>query len=230
MTSTDIYSLPLAYVYKVTNKETGEFYIGSRTAKIVRTKLTPEQDFLVKYFTSGKLQKDIKVNLSKYYGEILFRSNEIIFINNSTQFVVLWYEQLLIRENIKNPLCKNNKYFDVDTSKLMWFVDNSGRIFTEAHKVKIKRVGPENGMFGKTHSEETKEKLSNIKKLLIGPLSPRYGKSSYEKAISVNGIKYKNMKIAEIETKISWHILHKLLEGYRYVNKSKYSNIKVSYA
>jgi hypothetical protein len=40
------------YVYKVKFKDTGQYYIGSRYANI-KSGTPPEQDFMVRYFTSS---------------------------------------------------------------------------------------------------------------------------------------------------------------------------------
>jgi len=133
MPSNFIYhSLPLAYVYKVTNKETGEFYIGSRYSHVSKNR-TPEQDFLVHYFTSSvTLKEDIKQNTSKYQGEILYRSNETANISGNESFIVYWYEQLLIRQHISNSLCVNGQYKDPDTNTKSFMITGEAKHLTYA--------------------------------------------------------------------------------------------------
>ena len=97
MSRITIYDLPLAYVYKVTNKTTGEFYIGSRKLN-VKFNRTPEQDFLYYYFTSGALRKELKRNPDAFDYQILYRSNEKVKIENKYEWIIYWYEQLLIQE------------------------------------------------------------------------------------------------------------------------------------
>lgn len=115
--------IPLAYVYKIKNKETGEFYIGSRTAKVVRTKRLAEDDLMKFYFTSGSLKDDLISNPERYYFEIVFRSNETV----NDEFVAFWYEQILIMENKDNELCLNRTWFDPMTSKHCFLT--AGRCF-----------------------------------------------------------------------------------------------------
>lgn len=110
-----IYTNVLPYVYKITNKETGEFYIGSRFAN-VKLGLTPEEDLFIKYFTSSKLSKEIKNNIDKYNFVILMKSSQEISYNEKSHLVVYWYEQLLIKENRKNVLCLNEHYIDPDSN------------------------------------------------------------------------------------------------------------------
>lgn len=98
----------LAYVYRVTNINTNEFYIGLRTAN-VRFKRNAEDDLLKYYFTSGKLKKEIKENTKNFSVKILFRSNE--------KDAVYWYEQVEIRQNLSNTLCKNKSYIDPDSGR-----------------------------------------------------------------------------------------------------------------
>ena len=129
MSSTDIYTIPLSYVYKITNIETNEFYIGSRTCKEVRTIRTPEQDLLIHYYTSSPLKHQISESPEKFKGEILFRSNESILNpkTNKEESVSYWYEQLLIKENIKNPLCLNKHYIDPDNFNSKYIPDNESQ-------------------------------------------------------------------------------------------------------
>lgn len=110
---------PSAYVYKVSNLLTGEYYIGSRYAKVVRTLRTPEEDFLIYYFTSSKkLAPLLKENPSQFKGEILFRSNAVILnpVTGFEEFVVFWREQELIKQCCKDPLCLNGYYIDPGSS------------------------------------------------------------------------------------------------------------------
>jgi len=146
MSSISIYHLPLYYVYKITNTETGEFYFGSRFAHVKRNR-TPAQDFLVHYFTSSvRLKEDIKLNPTKYRGEILYCSNESITCDGCVSYVVYWYEQLLIRDHITDSLCMNGNYLDPDSNVKAFCVR-----------------GNPNYWFGKSRgpcSEETKQKIS----------------------------------------------------------------------
>lgn len=117
-----------SYVYKVVDLTSGEFYIGFRKGNI-KVRRTPEQDLLIKYFTSGALRKRILMDPNNFRGYILFRSGD--------HEVSYWYEQVLIKENKSNPLCVNRTYIDPDTDrKIFWGSNNSyflGKTFEEMY-------------------------------------------------------------------------------------------------
>lgn len=96
-----------AYVYYIENTITNQFYYGFRCDNISE----PENDIWVKYFTSSKY---VKALLSTY-GKESFVVKVIFSLHDSE--VCYWYEQLLIRENINNPLCLNKQYVDPDSNK-----------------------------------------------------------------------------------------------------------------
>ena len=85
----------LPYVYKVTNRETLEFYIGMRSANTVPA----EQDLGVKYFTSNKM---VKTNFSKFDIEILG-----MFIDQEAAFE---FENLTIKSSWGDPHLINKHY------------------------------------------------------------------------------------------------------------------------
>jgi len=147
-----------SYVYKIINNHTGEFYIGSRYQN-VKFNRSPEEDLLVHYCTSGKLSKNIKENVSDYIGLVLFNMND--------NDVVFWYEQLLIKENIKNPLCKNENYIDPD--KNIKVFSSTGVKRSESTKQKMRKPKSEAhkrnmsaARTGTTRTQETKDKLSKF--------------------------------------------------------------------
>lgn len=92
--------LPTSYVYKITIKETNQFYFGYRKAN----KLAPKDDFLKKYFSSSKIiRSEITENgLDSIQGEILFESSDY---KES-----YWYEQSLIEKHFGDPLLLNQHY------------------------------------------------------------------------------------------------------------------------
>lgn len=85
------------YVYKITNKENQEFYIGYR-----RTYLKPENDLGIRYFTSGVLKAHFMANVHLYKLEILFIG--------SKERECFWHEQVAIMQNFNNPLCRNRHF------------------------------------------------------------------------------------------------------------------------
>jgi hypothetical protein len=89
----------LAYVYRLTHKINGHFYIGYRCRNI-KLKLLPEDDLGVVYFTSSKYIN--KTNFSEYHAEILFKSTSS---NEAYDF-----ENKLIQESWNNPLLLNRSF------------------------------------------------------------------------------------------------------------------------
>ena len=97
-----------AYVYKITNTITGEFYYGYRY-KNIKLNLLPKDDIWVNYFTSSHT---IDAQVAEY-GANAF-TVEIVFEHEDS--LVCWtYEQLKIRDNWGNPLLLNGKYHDPDS-------------------------------------------------------------------------------------------------------------------
>jgi hypothetical protein len=135
----------LPYVYMGIHRETGQFYIGSRTSK--RIKLPPEQDIL-KYRTSSKIVKPIFDQFDWFIIAMFFDKDF------ATDF-----EQELIKENWENPLIMNQHY-----------QYGGGNMY--AHN--LVRTGANNSFYGKTHSEESKRKMSESR---MGKLNPNFGKS-----------------------------------------------------
>lgn len=95
----------LPYVYMGIHKETGQFYIGSRTTK--KLKLPPEQD-LIKYRTSSKYVKPIFDQFDWYIIAMFFDREDCYN-----------FEQELIYENWNNPLKMNKSYFNKNKSTLI---------------------------------------------------------------------------------------------------------------
>lgn len=185
MSSKSIYP----YVYKIVDKETGEFYIGSRYAN-VKVSRTPDEDFLIHYFSSGKLRTRVKEDLSKFEGSIVFKFDDLD--------VVYWYEQLLIKESINDKKCINGNYIDPDSGIKKF--SRAGKIHSEDHKRKISNsvkslmMSEENrkriseSMKGHIQSEDTRKKISDKMK---------GRKHSEETRMKMSKIKHENMKLME---------------------------------
>jgi hypothetical protein len=84
----------LPYVYKLTHKETGQFYFGSRWANIVPS----SEDLGIKYFTSSKY---VKPMFYDFHIDILAE-----FFDYKDAYL---FEQDMILENWNNPLKLNKK-------------------------------------------------------------------------------------------------------------------------
>ena len=84
------------YVYKLTHKESGEFYIGYREAN----KVPALEDLGKQYFTSSNTIQEL--GFSNFDIEIIEEFETGIEAYN--------YEQILIKENIHDSLCLNGHY------------------------------------------------------------------------------------------------------------------------
>lgn len=94
----------LPYVYKLTNKETGQFYFGYRYTN----KVPSSEDMGTYYFTSGEITKN---DFHSFEWEILAE-----FYNSDDAY---WFEQDLIYENRKHPLILNKSWRKNGTHKFI---------------------------------------------------------------------------------------------------------------
>lgn len=130
----------LPYVYKLTHKETNQFYIGYRSANRVKS----EFDLGFKYFSSSKIIK--KLGFENFNIEIIAE-----FFDSKDAYD---FEQSHIEENFKDPLCLNKVYFP--GNKRFMCLKHSQETKQKISKAK---QGINNPNFGKTISEETKQKM-----------------------------------------------------------------------
>lgn len=153
-----------AYVYSIKVLATGQFYLGSRGRNVTLGR-EPEDDLWVKYETSSKKIKAMIGTLGKnaFAAEVLAK-----FDRHEDAY---WFEQALIKEKHKDPLCLNNHYVERDTNKRV-FVGLAGVPKSEEHRRKIsesnkgkhddpdrrRRIGE--AQRGKIFSEEHRLKLS----------------------------------------------------------------------
>lgn len=164
------------YVYKLTHRDTGEYYIGYREANKKPARLDLGQE----YFSSGKITKE---NFYQFRPEILqeFDTGDDAYD----------YEQSLIKNNRKDPLLLNKRYDSgeglrfifrgphTDETKKKISSCGRGRRYTlsDSSKQKIqeaarKRPRPSQqtknkiaqSRIGKTHSDETKKKIAKSAK------------------------------------------------------------------
>lgn len=107
------------YVYRIVFSD-GCFYIGYRGSK------NPEEDFLVKYFSSSKIVKERIKNGEIFTGEILLK-----FIDQNEAYET---EQLTILEHFTNPLILNRscyykrKGFGILTEKAKLKISESSKL------------------------------------------------------------------------------------------------------
>lgn len=122
----------LPYVYKLTNRNTGEFYYGYRKANKVRA----EKDLGFEYFTSSKC---VRPRFKEFESEIVAE----FFDSNSAY----WFEQSLIQENWKSTGLLNRKY-----------VKAGGKEFYNSIKTPEVRAKISKTLTGRKQSYEHKEK------------------------------------------------------------------------
>lgn len=124
------------YVYICTHKITGKFYIGFRE-KNVKLGLTSDQD-LPLYRTSSKI---VNPDFDNFNWQIIA---EFMSAEDANEF-----EQKLIFEHWSDPLIlnKNCRY-------------NANVQFKPTTSADCSRRGNKNGMFGKKHSDATRDKIS----------------------------------------------------------------------
>lgn len=109
----DIYyikNLNFPYVYIGTHKHTKEFYIGYRE----KNKVNSSKDFGIKYKTTSSSTL-VKEEFDNFDWIILAE-----FFTETGGDDAYWFEQGLIKENIKNPLCLNKHYIDREKNQKRW--------------------------------------------------------------------------------------------------------------
>ena len=160
---------PLSYVYRLTHKETGEFYIGYREAN----KLPAIEDLPVYKSSSSKVKK---LGFTNFDYEIIAE-----FKDGSQSYDL---EQQLIEKFRKDPLCLNGHYTKSgklqyrrvgphsEETRLKQSLAKQGIKFSEEHKAKLRlaKLGTKRSIQslekqsvsskGKKLSEEHKLKIS----------------------------------------------------------------------
>jgi len=146
----------LTYVYKITVKETGQFYHGLRTIK--KPNRSPACDLFVTYFTSSKTVK----SLVKKLGINAF-ATEVIFINEN-HGEGYFLEQRLIKDSIDDPLCLNKQYFDFGKGKTIF--SNFGNTHSLEQKERWSKIrkGCPAANKGIRYSSEKKVNMKNKNK------------------------------------------------------------------
>jgi len=124
-----------AYVYKIRHIPSGQYYFGFRKAHI-KVNRTPEQDFLIYYYSSSKLIR----SMIKEYGINQFDCSIIYQDTNSDE--AFWYEQDLIKRHWNDPLMINKQYRDRTTSKGVFLLSKRPDGVTERiQKTKLEKYG-----------------------------------------------------------------------------------------
>jgi len=144
----------MPYVYKLTHKVTGEFYIGVRYGN----KYPAELDLGKRYWTSSKI---VKPKFDEFNYEILKE-----FDNSKS---AIDYEKNLIEENWNDPLILNKAIVQSDKWRCLGHTEETRKKMSASKKGK-----PPNNK-GKKLSEETKKKISEKSSLY------RHSEKSIEK-------------------------------------------------
>lgn len=193
-----MYLFTPGYVYKLTNKETKEYYFGSRVANI-KLKRSPEKDLWIHYFTSSK---NIKRMIEEHGAQMFIA--EIIFTHTDRD-EVYWHEQNLIKSHIQDSMCLNKHYKDRESGQKIWSTHgktpwNKGMssptkgipISPETvHKMTVNRKGKNIGQIpwnkNKTnvYSEKTIKRLSTAASNKKGEKNGFYGKSHSEETLKI---------------------------------------------
>lgn len=138
------------YVYKLTHKTTGQFYIGHRWAN----KYPAHLDIGIHYFSSSSKVK--KLGFENFDIQILFES--ISTDRDIAADHAYDVENEMISEVYDNSLCLNGQFRN--NSGVMRFKhDPTGLIRSAETREKLARAN-----IGKRHTEETKSKMADKRK------------------------------------------------------------------
>lgn len=189
----------LPYVYKLTHKETGQFYIGYRKANKVQSYC----DIGIVYFSSSKEIE--KLGFGNFDIEIIAEFFDWKEAN--------LFEQCLIKENFKNPLCLNKNY-SINGSVKFTTAGYTHREDTKK-KISLSNTGANNPMFnkesrfkGKQHKEAAKISISvNRRGKCVGSEHPN------SKKVLVNGVIYNTITDSAKANNIDMSYLSTLLKN-----------------
>lgn len=154
--------MKLKGIYKIINKITGKFYIGSSSNIHVRW-LNHKIEL-----RNGTHKNSYLMNAWKKYGEknFVFEIVKILPESSTTQDVQL-------EEQIHLDILKNNQKQCYN----LCFDATGGELSEESRrKISIKNSGKNNGFFGKEHSNESLKIMRDKRKFRIGHLAPNFGK------------------------------------------------------
>ena len=134
-----------AFVYEILNCVNGRKYIGFKNVNTKRS----WQDY---WGTSKYLKQDIDRIGKKYFIRTILK----VF---QKSYEAAKYERSLLEEaNVgDNPMYYNKRVTTLGT-------DRAGITLTADHKSKVGRSGKQNGFYGRTHTPETKERISAANK------------------------------------------------------------------
>jgi NUMOD3 motif len=133
---------PLPYVYRLTHRETGKFYIGYRY-KNVELGLRAEDDLGIHYYSSSKI---VKPHFEEY--------NTMILAEFFDKVAAIEFEQTLIKSEWGNPLLLNKAYLTMPDYTVIMGVRRGQKQGEE----EIRKRAAANT--GKKRTDETRKKMS----------------------------------------------------------------------
>jgi hypothetical protein len=151
------------YTYFLERKSDGLKYYGVRYANI-SSNTTPEKDFAKNYFSSGTLKEEFKKNPNNFKWRLCWTFNTI---NEAKEYEAKINKRIYKR----NDWANNNAYPHIN------LVGKQNGMYG------VHRFGKDNPMYGKKHSEETKQK---IREKSIGRFTKKWFIDKYGK---INGLK-----------------------------------------
>lgn len=170
-------------IYIIHNKQNNKIYIGS--AFDIRHRLYNHIYLLVKNKHNNKYLQ----NSWNKYGENNF---EVAVLEVCSKENILEIEQIWLNhyqsynKNIGYNICKiagntSGRIFSDETKEKMRQKSLGRKVSEESRKkMSISRTGSNNGMYGKKHTEESKQKISKNRKNTSGENNHFYGKHHSE--------------------------------------------------
>lgn len=169
------------YVYRITNTKINKHYYGSRTSQI-----EPIKDIGHKYFSSSRDKEFIKdqKNNPQDYKYIIISIFDLRKDALELEIKLHAKFNVGINENFYNRAKATSSKFTLEGTKI-------------SEETRLKRIGENNGMYGRKHSIESKIKMSNSSKNpseitrrkmsrnhadITGDKNPMYGKKHTDEA------------------------------------------------
>ena len=188
-----------AYVYRITNNITNQFYFGYRYRNQTLG-VEPENDLWIKYFTSSnRIKKYIKT-----YGKDSFT---VSIIYRNIDSVKCWQkEQFEIQKEWNNPLLLNGKYHSPDNPKIEIF--RRVNFLSETTRQKMSNAGK-----GRPKTKEHKKKIAAANTGNVGSAqkrakisAARKGKTPSNKGVSPPKYQCLNCKSLVSKANLNrWH-------------------------
>lgn len=195
--------IEVAYIYRIENIITEEFYYGSRLIDKHHS-----EDLWIDYFTSSKyIKSQIKI-----YGKESFVTQ--IVEEHTDPNLCFCNEQLLIKTYIKHPLCVNKHYVNTKKENIYYNIgprpemQGIKRPMLEATKIKLRKPKSRYRKSGKLHAAKgTKHSEARIE------ITRSVNSNSRE--VSIEGIVYRSCAEASRQLNITLNsVTYRLLNNH----------------